>query len=341
MPMTADLKFLVDTANNAPHSLTGVIAVLVGHFNKGLIHTQFLERALRLLLRLSEAADILRAEIADSISKDLLDYYCLQGDSRTAEQLAEELRIERPRHYFDIARNILASGSCVFVVGAGFSYDSYAPLLRETEGIACSTLYDLGIENPRELYKTDDRRAWQVIQRGWETFQQHMSAMLLPKEPASQHFVLAELFYEELVRHIVSFNWDDLIEKAYKDKFGEDIPKVTREEISSEHALWKLHGDVCHPTERWVLPYEEGRVFEALHAIVSRTTLPGIIVGYREQEPIVRTQLIEVMEQRGGLTRIRPDVEQNPPAYFRDNASMAMKKIRAGLETARKVGEYR
>ncbi len=204
------------------------------------------------------------------------------------------------------------------------------------EGIACSTLYDLGVKDPRHLYHTDERKAWEHISLGWQVFQKHVAFMLSPKEPSDQHVILAELFHTGHITHIVSFNWDDLVEKAYRRLYDADIPKFTKEDVGSEHALWKLHGDIKNPDERWVLPFEEGKVFQALQQIVLRTAVPAIVIGYREQEEVVREKLLNVLENRGGVTRIRTDLPDNPPETFADNALMAMKKIKLGIETAKK-----
>ncbi len=111
--------------------------------------------------------------------------------------------------------------------------------------------------------------------------------------------------------------------------YGEDIPRVVRESATSEHALWKLHGDIADPEERWVLPFEAGRVFSALEQLALRTTLPAIVIGYREQESVVREKLITVLEHRAGVTRVRPDLTNNLPESFADSALWAMKKLKA------------
>lgn len=171
--------------------------------------------------------------------------------------------------------------------------------------------------------------------KGVADFQKHVAFTLLPKEPSNQHIILAELFHAGHITHIVSFNWDDLVEKAYRNLYDADIPKVNKENVQSGHAIWKLHGDIDNPEERWVLPFEQGKVFQALQQIVLQITAPAITIGYREQEQVVRERLLSVLENRGGITRIRPDLPNNPPETFGDNALMAMKKIKNGLESAK------
>lgn len=340
IPMLPDYQLLMRVAKADPSAIDDVISALILKFNNGLIWEGYDIGAIRWLNDFANVSEHLRSKIASELSPDLLDFYCgesVETDLRkAAQELSDTLKVERPRHYSDLCRNILNNNGSIFIIGAGFSYDSYAPLLHETEGIVCSTLSDLGVANPRQLYRTDERKAWKIIWEGWQTFQNHVAFMLLPKEPSNQHLILGELFYAGHITHIISFNWDDLVEKAYSKLYDAEIPVITEEGITSSHALWKLHGDIAHPDERWVLPFEEGRVFSTLEQIASKTTLPTISLGYREQEIAVRQKLITVLENRGGITRIRPDLPDSPPEKFADNALMAMKKIEAGFESAKK-----
>ncbi|MCL4535869.1 MAG: SIR2 family protein [Bacteroidetes bacterium] len=205
------------------------------------------------------------------------------------------------------------------------------------EGIVCGVLYDLGGPNPRELYRSDERSAWGRIAGDWQRFQNHVAYMMLPKEPAKQHYILADLFHANYVTHIVSFNWDNLIERAYRDRYGTDITKVTGDDQDSDHALWKMHGDIENPSQRWVLPYEDGTVYPAIARRATKLKVRAFVVGYREQEPSIRELLIQPIEQGAGITRIRPDIDDNPPEFLCDNAATALKKFQTGLEAARRT----
>ncbi len=338
-PMGNDHELLVRVASADPTALSPVISVLVRLYNNGNLISGYEKSVIIWLNDFARISEQLRSDIEATISKDVLDFhgsdYAEPSLKEAVRKFSETLKVKRPKHYFDLCRKILTSNGSILIIGAGFSYDSYAPLLREMEGIACSSLYDLGVRNPRDLYRTEERQVWEHISSGWQIFQNHMSFILLPKEPCEQHLILAELFHAGYITHIVSFNWDDLVEKAYRKLYNEDIPKIIKEDIESEHALWKLHGDIENSDERWVLPFEEGRVFQALQRIIIRTTVPAISIGYREQEKVVREKLLNVLENRGGVTRIRTDLSDNPPETFSDNALMAMKKIKLGIEAAK------
>lgn len=335
IPYGSEHSFLRDAAQQHPPSVRPVVTVLVSLLNAGRIGADNQAACLNWLNDFALVSDGLRAEIAANVDTGLLDFY-IEGNRQdvktNATKLADTLRIERPRHYFDLAREINVNNGSVFIIGAGFSYDSYAPLLREMQGLACLTLDYLGVENPRDFYQPDDPEVWNRIAAGWEVFQRNVSYVLSPKEPSEQHFIIAELFRKRHITHIVSFNWDDLVEKAYYSLYNAQIPKITKEGEDSDHALWKMHGDISDPTDRWVLPYEEGRVFQPAALRVAELPVRAFVIGYREQEPRVREHLMRPIERRGLVTRIRPGLDEHPPERLADNAASAMKKIKAGLD---------
>lgn len=340
VPRGDEFRYLMSIGSSDPTALEPVVQALVAILNTGRLSAGTHRSCFVWLDAFAQLSEYLREAIVSEISQEVLEFYCggnIESDIQGfAKRLSDTLRLERPKHYFDLCRTILTNGGSIFVIGAGFSYDSYAPLTREMQGVACSVLDDLGEVSPRELYSGSEQEAWRRISNGWQIFQKHVAYVLLPKEPSDQHLILAELFHEGLVTHILSFNWDDLTEKAHKKLYSVDIPVINKDGQSSDHALWKPHGDVAIPNERWVLPYEHGRVFAALEQIAHDTTLQTFIIGYREQEQLVRTKLIEPLEKRGGVTRIRPDAPNEPSDSFADNALSAMRKIKDGIESARK-----
>jgi len=338
---STDHNYVIRIARIAPTALDEISHILTSKLNSGAIPGAFLHIVFSCLCQVADSSEYLRKKIVEEVNQETLDFHVANNvDKRIssiAKKLTEVLSIERPRYYFDLCRKILTSNGSFFIIGAGFSYDSHAPLLHEMEGIACSTLDSLGITNPRELYHADEEKVWEIIAGGWQTFQKYVSYTLSPKEPSEQHSILAELFHEGHIVHIISLNWDDLTEKAYHTLYGENICIVNSEGSSSKHALWKLHGDIANANERWVLPFEEGRVFTPIADIVQQTTLPAFSIGYREQEKEISERIIGVFKKRGGITRIRLDLESKPPDAFQDNALMAMRKIKSSIESAKKA----
>ena len=104
---------------------------------------------------------------------------------------------------------------------------------------------------------------------------------------------------------------------------------------TSAHALWKMHGDTADPDGIWVLPYEDGSISDELLEVLDAGVTAAIIIGYNERETVVRERLIAPLEVRGAITRIGPELEDNPPAAFRDTATQAMMKLEAGFKAVR------
>lgn len=170
VPHAADHTLLLSAARQDPGVVKGLLQVLVKRLNAGDVVALNLAACLRWLNDFALVADDLRDQIAKEIQPGLLDFYADGGsgdDGRLSTKLAETLAVERPRHYFDLGRSIRINNGSLVIIGAGFSYDSYAPLLREMEGVACATLYDIGVDHPRELYHADEPAAWRQISATW------------------------------------------------------------------------------------------------------------------------------------------------------------------------------
>ena len=334
-PLAEDHHMLLDAAKVDPTSVLPAVHQLIVAFNSGNINSGDLPAFFAWMADLAEMSQILREKIKADVRPADMGYH-IEVDTQNAKRLSEALSLQFPSHYFDICRQVLAgTEGCMFIVGAGFSYDSLAPLLKETRFWACHVLADLGVNSPKELYDGNDREAWQIIaDQGWQHFQTLAVGLLETKEPSEQHRILARLFKDGIVRHIISFNWDDLIERAFLQPFNEEIQVINGTGSTSSHALWKLHGDIKHPADPWVLPYQGGRVFDELISELNREVLFTFIVGYREQEPIVNQKLISPLDSRGGIVRIGPSLPHQPPNIFSDDARSALRKLEAGFRAA-------
>lgn len=203
-------------------------------------------------------------------------------------------------------------------------------------------LWQLGELNANQLYEEHPERVWdRIATKGRAEFQRLAAGLLKTKQPAEQHVILARLFQENLINHIISFNWDSLVEEAYSELYGQAIPLISTSGSSSAHALWKMHGDVNDPDEPWVLPFEAGRLSDELLNEINSKVTGAIIIGYNENEPVVRERLIEPLSGRGLVTRIGPNHPQNPPGSFSDNATDAMKKLSKGFKAAMNSNQSR
>lgn len=116
----------------------------------------------------------------------------------------------------------------------------------------------------REWMNSHERDAWSIITSNPDGFKSIFSASISNKMPSSQHYQLAELFAIGVVKHIVDFNWDDLVERTHLERIGSPMPKIVTDGRRSNHSVWKQHGDVDNLSERRIFPFEEGRVFRSV-----------------------------------------------------------------------------
>ncbi len=101
----------------------------------------------------------------------------------------------------------------LFVVGAGFSHDSM-PLTTELEALVTGLLAGRGIERPAELLRQDWREAWRLLSEDAARFKERFVGFSQGRPPALQHGVLSQALAARTLAGVVSFNWDDHIERS-------------------------------------------------------------------------------------------------------------------------------
>ena len=185
--------------------------------------------------------------------------------------------------------------SSVFLVGAGFSYDSDMPLSNVLKAI----LDFCRVADWEELRKDSKR---------FLEFKRQFKEICDRKSP-SNGYKLVIANFPKYIYEIICLNWDDLFEKAAKsinvpiNKQNEDKP------ATSERYLWKFHGDVENIKEDnikgqggWVLPDEDGYVFDSFQQYLVQTRLKEklfsfVIVGYNENEEVIYNQIVSLLEK--------------------------------------------
>jgi len=157
--------------------------------------------------------------------------------------------------------------------------------------------------------------------------------------PAPQHKIVAKMLHDNQISHLISFNWDDLIERAYMAEFGNTPSKVVNDSsIPERPSLWKLHGDVTNLSSDWVFPHDQGRIFSSLIESLALTTVKNcpqfaLIVGYSEWEEIVRDQLIRWLEKNiPTVLRIRPNWDEKDSGGIHETAKRIFERLNIYLE---------
>jgi len=192
-------------------------------------------------------------------------------------------------------RENIKAFSSVFLVGAGFSYNSDMPLSNRLKAIL-----DFCRAADWDELRKDSKRFLE--------FKRQFKEICERKSPSNGHRLVIANF-PQYIYEIICLNWDDLFEKAAKsinvpiNKQNEDKPAM------SERYLWKFHGDVENIKEDnikgqggWVLPDEDGYVFDSFQQYLVQTRLKEklfsfIIVGYNEDEEVIYNQIVSLLEK--------------------------------------------
>jgi hypothetical protein len=121
--------------------------------------------------------------------------------------------------------------------------------------------------------------------------------------PSRAHDTIAELLHRRAIDFVISFNWDTLLETAYRKRYGTLLS-------AGSHQLYKPHGDAADPESEWILPHEAGYVPNALidhvHSLLKARPRSLLIAGYSERDEEVVTKLIQHFSDHLPVIRIGP-----------------------------------
>lgn len=160
----------------------------------------------------------------------------------------------------------------------------------------------VGQDNKRQhiAYKelAANNNARRAYQYGFATLNQERI-----QTPSRTHNAVAELLHRGTIDLVVSFNWDTLLETAYRKRYGILLK-------AGNHRLYKPHGDAATPESEWVLPHEAGYVPDTLidhvHALLRERPRSLLIIGYSERDEEVVTKLIQHFSDHLHVVRIGP-----------------------------------
>lgn len=244
-----------------------------------------------------------------------------------------------------IAHEIRTWGA-LWIVGAGASLQSGFPLTAQLQALIWHAVdADEGLRahlgathgwigrTAREMIEDDPTRTHIALaalagsREARGAYQQGFARLNDQRadQPSPAHDALAELLHRRVVETVISFNWDTLLETAYRRRYGRAL--------SADGAwLHKPHGDAAHPELDWVLPHETGVIPDAVMRQVREMTAAHprvlLIVGYSESDEEIVNNLIAPLAGRWRVVRVGPTArgesditmvaEQALPALARD-----------------------
>ncbi len=200
--------------------------------------------------------------------------------------------ILRQTDKFEKARHRIEVEKAIFVIGAGFSFESGAPMESDLDDI----LRFVGVSNYTEL-RRDLTKCLQ--------FKENFKKLVDKHEPGISHRLIASNFPSK-VTEIICLNWDNFIERAFT-VLGRSPCKINKESnVEERNHLWKFHGDVEEFDATnlagklgWVFPDEGGFVFTCFKDYLGSSGLSSelfsiFIVGYAERDEQVKMMINEL-----------------------------------------------
>lgn len=187
----------------------------------------------------------------------------------------------------------------IVFLGAGFSVNAGIPLTNGLKNI----LKNIGASDFSELYNNEEKS---------RMFKERFIKDILEKKVIKEtkaYTVVIEGFEEGKIIEIITTNWDNILEKVYKERYRKKIKKVNRDDKVPEkrdderlyRCLWKLHGDVEDIEYEWIYPSNpKGRVFPLLEKYFKELlnrALVMLIVGYSESESEIKEKIIKPAEE--------------------------------------------
>ncbi len=189
----------------------------------------------------------------------------------------------------DIQQKIRSyNGRIIILIGAGFSSEAGVPLRRHINKFKFEEIR----KDPEKIMNFKETFAYDFMNKVRVT---------------EAHDIVAEMFHNKVIIEIVSLNWDNLLERAYRQKGFGDIRKINREDQQPSdddgdgfyHYLWKFHGDVEDLDYEWILPKMKERVFESFLnyiPVLSKHPLIFLIIGYSEPDNEIKEKVIKPLE---------------------------------------------
>jgi len=222
------------------------------------------------------------------ILKPALKLRFLQDNSMTFLRaiLEQTTKFKNAKHRILVER-------AIFIIGAGISFESDAPMTSDLDDVLRFT----GAGNYAELRSDPDK---------CYLFKKKFKDLVDRSSPGKSHELIMKNFPTNVIE-IICLNWDNLIERAFGSS-NKPLSKINKEtSVDGSNHLWKFHGDIEEFDNSnvkgklgWVFPDEGGYVLNCFNDYMANSGLSSelfslFIVGYSEKDEQVK-DVIEALE---------------------------------------------
>jgi NAD-dependent SIR2 family protein deacetylase len=223
---------------------------------------------------------------------------------------------EIDRYLNEIAKE-LVEGRCIFIIGAGVSYESNAPLFKEI----IEKLLDILLETDSlEGVDSEDKR--KILEKltfaqiaesysghfGMEQLKDKIGDLIKDKnpQPSQSHKHIALFANKEYFSRIYTTNFDNLIEDSIGEKSievtEEDIDRLDDAETSHSVAVIHLHGSLKHTKGMIVTEKEiftnDATILKKLDVDLASKRLI-IFIGYSFGDEDIKSMYIRRIREKG------------------------------------------
>ena len=210
----------------------------------------------------------------------------------------------------------------VLFIGAGFSLKAGAPSGRNL----CDTIYDA---LPSNIQEEKSLKTEYTLQKLSETYEIHngrealmtllKNAFEFEKKDTSDQDLLACI---PQFKHIITTNYDSLLEDAYSDKCNLVVTNSDLSKIDSRKpTIYKIHGDFSNPKNiiitkndynRLYTQQQENLIWDSIRVEFSRHNV--LFIGYSISDPNIQILIEYVKKQMGDSAKrlfvLTPEVEE-------------------------------
>lgn len=217
-----------------------------------------------------------------------------------------------------LSNDVRVYGSVV-IIGAGASFEAGMPLYKQLAPIIWqivdnlpSIKKDIGVNRDDPAKEVIGEKEENIINvfpyieissEATTSFKQRFKNLNDKHNPNNVQIDLCRLIHAGFIKLVISFNWDDLLERAWESSYGTDIN-------SNKLNLIKPNGDVRNPSGHWIFPNSKDHLsieaINALQNVTSEGPTTVIILGYSERDKQIVDELIKPSEIRYVVHRISP-----------------------------------
>jgi tetratricopeptide (TPR) repeat protein len=190
--------------------------------------------------------------------------------------------------------------------GAGISNTSGLPLANDLKNALLRELCSKAIvsnqlwQNNREIWERNLKKIMlesmlEIIARSYQGVEDRLSPLFLIASPSYYHYRIAQLLGNKLVPEVITTNFDDLLERAYRELRTQNpsmpelcvVVESNDSYLAESPRLIKFHGCATRPRSIALTLAQVGKgldEWKKRHLMRAASTYPFLFIGYSDRD---------------------------------------------------------